>query len=54
MGKFLTERAAGLRQGGIRAFFDKAAGYSDVINLGIGEPDLDTCSRTASSPALAV
>ena len=42
MGIFLTKRAEDLRQGGIRAFFDKAAAYSDVINLGIGEPDLDT------------
>lgn len=42
MRNFLTESAMDLRQGGIRAFFDKAKNYSDVINLGIGEPDLDT------------
>ena len=42
MRNFLTESAMNLRQGGIRAFFDKAKNYSDVINLGIGEPDLDT------------
>lgn len=39
---FISKQAEGLQQGGIRAFFDKASQYSDVINLGIGEPDLDT------------
>jgi len=42
MRNFTNVPASGLKQGGIRAFFDKAAKYSDVINLGIGEPDLDT------------
>lgn len=42
MRDFLSEQAKGLHQGGIRAFFDKAKNYSNVINLGIGEPDLDT------------
>lgn len=42
MRDFLTSQAKGLKQGGIRAFFDRAKNYSDVINLGIGEPDLDT------------
>lgn len=42
MRDFISQQAKGLQQGGIRAFFDKASQYSDVINLGIGEPDLDT------------
>lgn len=42
MRNFLNDSAIALKQGGIRAFFDKAAGYKDTINLGIGEPDLDT------------
>lgn len=42
MREFLTKRASELKQGGIRAFFDRAAKYAGVINLGIGEPDLDT------------
>lgn len=42
MRDFLSERARELHQGGIRAFFDKAKQYENVINLGIGEPDLDT------------
>ena len=42
MGEFLNRQARDLRQGGIRAFFDRAAKYENVINLGIGEPDLDT------------
>lgn len=40
--EFLCARAIGLRQGGIRAIFDKAAAYENVINLGIGEPDAPT------------
>ena len=39
---FLNSKAIALTQGGIRGFFDKAKGYSNVINLGIGEPDIDT------------
>ncbi|MFA5585175.1 MAG: pyridoxal phosphate-dependent aminotransferase [Saccharofermentanales bacterium] len=42
MDKKLAQRALNLRQGGIRAFFDKAKAYSNLINLGIGEPDFDT------------
>lgn len=42
MRDFISRQAKDLQQGGIRAFFDKASQYSDVINLGIGEPDLDT------------
>lgn len=42
MESFLNSRAKALTQGGIRGFFDKAKNYTKVINLGIGEPDLDT------------
>jgi aminotransferase len=38
----LSERVLSLQQGGIRAFFDKAKNYADTINLGIGEPDMNT------------
>lgn len=38
----LSARAVELTQGGIRAFFDKAGQYRDVIHLGIGEPDFPT------------
>ncbi len=42
MESFLNSKAIALKQGGIRGFFDKAKNYSNVINLGIGEPDIDT------------
>lgn len=42
MNKFLCNNATALKQGGIRAFFDKAKAYPNVINLGIGEPDFTT------------
>lgn len=42
MESFLNSKAIALTQGGIRGFFDKAKNYSNVINLGIGEPDIDT------------
>jgi len=39
MSDFINERAKVLHQGMIRAFFDKAKGYENIINMGIGEPD---------------
>ena len=42
---FLNKKAKGLEQGAIRAMFDKAIGMSDVISMGIGEPDMPTPSR---------
>jgi len=42
MKRFLNQKAIELKQGAIRAMFDKARFYKDVISLGIGEPDLDT------------
>ncbi|MEG1525502.1 MAG: pyridoxal phosphate-dependent aminotransferase [Clostridia bacterium] len=38
----LNQRATDLKQGAIRAMFDRAANYPDAINLGIGEPETDT------------
>ncbi len=42
MNTFLNERALELRQGAIRAMFDRAKNFPGSINLGIGEPDLNT------------
>lgn len=39
---FIASRAADLKQGAIRAMFDKAATMTDVVSLGIGEPDMAT------------
>lgn len=39
---FLNTKAKGLKQGAIRAMFDKAATMNDVISMGIGEPDMET------------
>jgi len=42
MKKFLNTRSAGMKKGAIRAMFDKAKKFPGSINLGIGEPDLNT------------
>lgn len=42
MRTLLSQHAMELKQGGIRAFFDKAAHLEDVVSLGIGEPDFGT------------
>lgn len=42
MNTFLNERALNLKQGAIRAMFDRAKKFPGSINLGIGEPDLNT------------
>ncbi|MDP4109291.1 MAG: pyridoxal phosphate-dependent aminotransferase, partial [Bacillota bacterium] len=42
MRNYLNSRASDLKQGGIRAFFDRAKSIENPINLGIGEPDLST------------
>jgi len=42
MKNFLNIRSVGLEKGAIRAMFDKAKKVSGSINLGIGEPDLNT------------
>ena len=38
----LNEKAKQLRQGAIRAMFDRAAKLDNVISMGIGEPDMAT------------
>lgn len=42
MRDFISEQARGLKQGEIRAFFNKAKKYENVVSLGIGEPDFVT------------
>ncbi|WP_372996485.1 pyridoxal phosphate-dependent aminotransferase [Lutispora sp.] len=42
MNTFLNEKALELKQGAIRAMFDRAKNFPGSINLGIGEPDLNT------------
>jgi len=39
---WLNDKAKGLKQGAIRAMFDKANSMTGVISLGIGEPDMAT------------
>ena len=38
----LSQKVLSLKSSGIRTFFDLANGVSDVISLGVGEPDFDT------------
>lgn len=45
MNAFLNNKALELHQGAIRAMFDRAKSFPGSINLGIGEPDLDTPSE---------
>ena len=40
--KFINSKAARLKQGAIRAMFERAATMENVISMGIGEPDLAT------------
>jgi len=42
MKNFLNIRSAGMKKGAIRAMFDKVKNFPGSINLGIGEPDLNT------------
>jgi hypothetical protein len=42
MKNFLNTRSAGIKKGAIRAMFDKAKNFLGSINLGIGEPGLNT------------
>lgn len=39
---YINERAKALKQGAIRAMFDKANKMENVISMGIGEPDMPT------------
>lgn len=42
MERFLNLQSKNLKQGGIRAMFDRARFFPNAINLGIGEPDMST------------
>jgi len=42
MKNFLNTKSAGIKKGAIRTMFDKAKNFPGAVNLGIGEPDLDT------------
>lgn len=42
MKNFLNTKSAGMKKGAIRAMFDRAKNFPGAVNLGIGEPDLDT------------
>jgi len=42
MKSFLNIRSIDMEKGAIRAMFDKAKNFPGSINLGIGEPDLNT------------
>lgn len=50
----LNNRAKLLQQGEIRAMFDKAKMYENVISLGIGEPDLDTPEKIVEAGCKAL
>ncbi len=47
MKNFLNIRSAGMKKGAIRAIFDRAKNFPGAVNLGIGEPDLDTPTEKA-------
>lgn len=40
--EWINEKAKTLKQGAIRAMFDRANAMTGVISLGIGEPDMPT------------
>lgn len=42
MRQFVSDRAKSIKPSGIRKFFDLCAGSSDIISLGVGEPDFTT------------
>lgn len=50
----LSERAKNLKQGAIRAMFDKAATLDHVISMGIGEPDMATPLPVCEAAAQAL
>lgn len=41
-GKILSKKVTGIKPSGIRKFFDIAASMTDVVSLGVGEPDFRT------------
>ena len=46
---WINEKAKTLRQGAIRAMFDKASTMDNVISMGIGEPDMATPELVCSA-----
>ena len=50
----LNQKARQLKQGAIRAMFDRAAGMEGVISLGIGEPDMPTPALICQAGAEAL
>lgn len=52
--EYLSKRAKELHQGAIRAMFDKSAAMEEVINMGIGEPDLHTPIAICEAAAQAL
>ncbi|HKB28486.1 MAG TPA: aminotransferase class I/II-fold pyridoxal phosphate-dependent enzyme, partial [Candidatus Limnocylindrales bacterium] len=45
----LSERVRSVPPSGIRKFFDILATMTDVISLGVGEPDFDTPERIVAA-----
>ena len=51
---WINEKAKTLRQGAIRAMFDKASTMDNVISMGIGEPDMPTPELVCRAGAKAL
>jgi len=52
--KMINDRTKDLKQGAIRAMFDKAAKMEGVISMGIGEPDMATPQPVCEAAARAM
>ena len=52
--RWLSSKAAELKQGAIRAMFDKARTMDNVISMGIGEPDMETPAPISEACAEAL
>lgn len=52
--KFINAKAASLKQGAIRAMFDRAAAMKDAISMGIGEPDMATPASICQAASRAL
>lgn len=50
----ISKKAKGLKQGAIRAMFDRAGSMTGVISLGIGEPDMPTPQLVCDAAAKAL
>ena len=51
---YISTKAASLRQGAIRAMFDRAQNMENVISMGIGEPDMATPALVCEAGAEAL